>query len=385
MFLLLWCRVCDPKSARRSLFPNDEKELERGKELSTMSDDYTFAPSMAEKSYYDLLWMTANPSGGSDLGGAAAVAFFKRSGIDTGILKQIWGYSTNGATLNINQFYSALRYIVMVQSGDFPINRERLCSNANIDLGLPKFKDIPLPTIAPIKFAPAITTGNNTVMSNDNYSISEEEYKKYLDLFKQYDVDHDGYLNGQESVGIFTKSGLNKDILGTIWQFADNDKDGKLTPREFCVAFHLIICVSKKGYTLPNELPKSLKLFIENGVSPSSVLSKLIPISESVGNKFQATTEFVKQSIDIPQSIDTKSSIQNSTVTIASDSLPNNAVATKNVDNNLSLISSAIGKKEAELNKETNDLHENRQKMVIIILFAYHLIPYNLILGYYST
>ena len=348
-----------------------------------MSEEYNFVPSLAEKGYYDLLWTTANPTGGSDLGGAAAVAFFKRSGIDTGILKQIWGYSTTGATLNINQFYSALRYIVMVQNGDFPINRERLHSSATVDLGLPKFKDIPLPNIAPIKNSIAATNSVNSNIFSDNYSINDEEYKKYLDLFKQYDLDHDGYLDGQESVGIFTKSGLNKDILGSIWQFSDNDKDGKLTPREFCVAFHLIVCVSKKGYTLPIELPRSLKLFLENGIVLSSVSPKVVPVSETTGNKFKTTIEVVKQSNEIPQVIDSKSHVQ-SIVTSNTNSLANNVSATNVVDNNSSLLSSTISKKEVELIKEANDLNENRQKLVVVIILLFTLFSttyYKFLLG----
>ena len=338
------------------------------------SEEYSFVPSLAEKSYYDLLWATANPTGGSDLGGAAAVAFFRRSGIDTGILKQIWGYSTAGATLNVSQFYSALRYIVMVQNGDFPINRERLHTSATVDLGLPKFKDIPLPNIAPVKNS--TVAANNNTASSDNYSINDEEYKKYLDLFKQYDLDHDGYLDGQESVGIFTKSGLNKDILGSIWQFSDNDKDGKLTPREFCVAFHLIVCVSKKGYTLPMELPKSLKLFLENGVILPSGSSKAVSVSETIGTTFKTAIDVVKQSNEIPQVIESQSNVR-STGASNNNSLANNVIATNITGNNLSLISSEIGKKEVELIKEANDLNENRHKLVIIIsLFAFSSTAY---------
>ncbi len=352
-----------------------------------MSEEYNFVPSLAEKSYYDLLWTTANPTGGSDLGGAAAVAFFKRSGIDTGILKQIWGYSTTGATLNINQFYSALRYIVMVQNGDFPINRERLHSSATVDLGLPKFKDIPLPNIAPIRNSMTATnSANSNIVNSDNYSINDEEYKKYLDLFKQYDLDHDGYLDGQESVGIFTKSGLNKDILGSIWQFSDYDKDGKLTPREFCVAFHLIVCISKKGYSLPIELPKSLKLFLENGIVLPSVSPKVVPVSETTGNKFKTTIEVVKQSNEIPQVIDNKSHVQ-PIVTSSTNSVANNVVAPNVVDNNSSFIASTISKKEVELIKEANDLNENRQKLVVIIFLfiLFSTAYYKFLLGKYAT
>lgn len=79
-----------------------------------------------ELSVYDGLWKAANPSQTSEIGGGQAVEFFKKSGVDMGILKQIWGLSTPAATMNIKQFYSALRYITMVQNGEIPISKGML-------------------------------------------------------------------------------------------------------------------------------------------------------------------------------------------------------------------------------------------------------------------
>lgn len=80
-----------------------------------------------EKAYFDMLWEIANnrpvlgdPS--AELAGLTAVNFFQRSGVDKGFLKQIWSLSTPAATMNANQFYSALRYIAMIQNGEIPIS-----------------------------------------------------------------------------------------------------------------------------------------------------------------------------------------------------------------------------------------------------------------------
>ena len=60
---------------------------------------------------------------------------------------------------------------------------------------------------------------------------------------------------------LFRKSGLSIDVLKQIWLLADKDTDGSLTSKEFCVAWHLIVCVSKKGLPLPKYLPDSLGAF----------------------------------------------------------------------------------------------------------------------------
>ncbi|RYH15899.1 hypothetical protein EON65_30975 [archaeon] len=81
----------------------------------------------AEKAYFDRLWDVANnrPVAGDptvELVGQLAVQFFQRSGVDKGFLKQIWTMSTPGATMNVSQFHTALRYVAMIQNGEIPIS-----------------------------------------------------------------------------------------------------------------------------------------------------------------------------------------------------------------------------------------------------------------------
>ena len=42
-----------------------------------------------EKALFDALWEAANPGHDEALGGASAVQFFQKSGVDTGILRQV--------------------------------------------------------------------------------------------------------------------------------------------------------------------------------------------------------------------------------------------------------------------------------------------------------
>jgi hypothetical protein len=89
--------------------------------------DFNYIPAHPiERAYFEQLWTSANPEGaspGAVLTGQLAVPFFQRSGVDTGILRQIWSLCTPGATMTKEQFFSALRYICMVQNGDIPISK----------------------------------------------------------------------------------------------------------------------------------------------------------------------------------------------------------------------------------------------------------------------
>ena len=100
--------------------------------------------SPEEKHIYDFLWHHVSPQGEA-IAGAAAVTFFRESRVDGGFLKQIWSLSTPVATMNRDQFNSALRYLTMVQNGEFPISKERLNKTANEALGMPNFPGITIP------------------------------------------------------------------------------------------------------------------------------------------------------------------------------------------------------------------------------------------------
>jgi hypothetical protein len=75
-----------------------------------------------ELNVYEGLWKVAS-AGSNELSGSQAVEFFRKSGVDLAILKQVWSISTPSATMNMNQFFTALRLITMFQNGDIPINR----------------------------------------------------------------------------------------------------------------------------------------------------------------------------------------------------------------------------------------------------------------------
>lgn len=66
-----------------------------------------------EKGYYSNMLSIADPKGENKIGGQEAVSFFKRSGLDLPVLKNIWKTAarTSNEFLTRDEFYVALRLI----------------------------------------------------------------------------------------------------------------------------------------------------------------------------------------------------------------------------------------------------------------------------------
>ncbi|KAF4975752.1 hypothetical protein FZEAL_7502 [Fusarium zealandicum] len=73
-----------------------------------------------------------------------------------------------------------------------------------------------------------------------NLNLSPEEKRTYGQLFRQADSDSVGVVVGEIAVQFFHKTGLDSRILGEIWQIADKENRGFLTPAGFGIALRLI-------------------------------------------------------------------------------------------------------------------------------------------------
>lgn len=76
------------------------------------------------------------------------------------------------------------------------------------------------------------------------FAMTPQEHLKYHALFISYDTNHDGFLSREELLPLFQKSGMDLPRVDLICQMVDEDKDGQLTSKEFCAAFHIIVCVT---------------------------------------------------------------------------------------------------------------------------------------------
>jgi hypothetical protein len=76
-----------------------------------------------ERKVYEQLWHAADTDGNGSIGGHKAVVFLKKSGLEVDVLREIWSLSTTSAAINQPEFFTALRYITLVQSGEWPMSK----------------------------------------------------------------------------------------------------------------------------------------------------------------------------------------------------------------------------------------------------------------------
>ncbi|KAH6676162.1 UBA domain-containing protein [Plectosphaerella plurivora] len=71
-------------------------------------------------------------------------------------------------------------------------------------------------------------------------NLTSEEKRAFGQLFRQADTDSVGVVTGENAVRFFEKTRLDQRILGEIWQIADSENRGFLTPAGFSIVLRLI-------------------------------------------------------------------------------------------------------------------------------------------------
>ncbi|XWX01357.1 hypothetical protein V2A60_009384 [Cordyceps javanica] len=73
-----------------------------------------------------------------------------------------------------------------------------------------------------------------------NLNLTPDEKRVYGQLFRQADTDGVGVVTGDVAITFFDKTRLDSRILGEIWQIADKENRGFLTPTGFGIVLRLI-------------------------------------------------------------------------------------------------------------------------------------------------
>jgi len=234
-----------------------------------------------ERSYYDGLFSLADDGNTGSIAGKAAVNFFSRSGLDFSILKQVWDVADwkKQHFLRREDFYVSMRLIAMAQAGH-QLSRDNLRQMGSQMLPMAKFQNTPAPPNIQSGQQPGGMGGGGAGVGAgagagagrvDQYAMSDQDKTKYGQHFGNYDSNKDGFVEGSEAVALFSKSGLPRESLSKVWELSDMDKDNKLSLHEFCVAMHLIVCVSKKGLPMPTTVPDCLREQPQGATRRSSI------------------------------------------------------------------------------------------------------------------
>lgn len=178
-----------------------------------------------------------------------AAKFLKRSGLSDLLLSKIWDQADaeRGGQLNKQGFFIALKLIALAQQG-----RDPSLSNLTSDIPPPKLTaaaEGPCPT-PPATALPA-SPGTTSV-----WDVSAEERANFEQLFLSISPDG-SRLSGEAVRPVLLQSGLGTDVLVTIWDLADVDKDGFLDKEEFVLAMNL---TQRRiaGKSLPDAVPASV-------------------------------------------------------------------------------------------------------------------------------
>ncbi|CUM63739.1 uncharacterized protein PRCAT00001323001 [Priceomyces carsonii] len=98
---------------------------------------------------------------------------------------------------------------------------------------------------------------DNSLKENVTWAITKQEKQIYDGIFSAWDPTRKGFIDGDVALTVFSKSGLSRPDLESIWTLADSSDRGKLNKDEFAVAMHLVYR-RLTGYELPFRLPPEL-------------------------------------------------------------------------------------------------------------------------------
>ncbi|CAK7234200.1 hypothetical protein SEUCBS140593_008861 [Sporothrix eucalyptigena] len=116
-----------------------------------------------------------------------------------------------------------------------------------------------------------------------------EEKHVYGQLFRQADPENAGIVMGEVAVKFFEKTRLDSRILGEIWQIADRENRGFLTPAGFGVALRLIGHAQNNKEPSPNlALQKGPLPRFEGIVTAAGTLPSQTPLSATATGPLSA-------------------------------------------------------------------------------------------------
>ncbi|XP_034476411.1 epidermal growth factor receptor substrate 15-like 1 isoform X2 [Drosophila innubila] len=216
---------------------------------------------------YEAYYKQIDPKGTGAIEAMTAAKFLKKSGLSDVVLSRIWDLSDpNGkGFLDKPGFFVALKLVSLSQAGQVANMNNIYMDTVNP----PKVGEIPKAIPSRIQSVPVANAIAGA--ASGDWTISVIDRLKYEQLFESLNPQN-GMLPGNKVKGVLMDSKLPMNILGTIWDLADQDKDGNLDKHEFIVAMHLVYQTLQKR-TVPNVLPPELRKAAKPAMPPPPVLS----------------------------------------------------------------------------------------------------------------
>ncbi|KAJ9193964.1 hypothetical protein DTO021D3_8942 [Paecilomyces variotii] len=217
---------------------------------------------------------------GGILSGEAAKQIFERARLPNEVLGRIWNLADTRqrGALDATEFIVAMHLLTSYKTGAMraipPTLPPALFEAAarrgvRTSTGSRQGSDIP-----PVPAIPKQFTGPQRTQSpinrqlyasplsaqstGNDWLITPQEKAHYDNIFTTVDTAKAGAISGDQAVAFFTNAQLPEEVLAQIWDLADIDSDGQLTPDEFAVAMHLVRGQRARKEPLPQVLPPAL-------------------------------------------------------------------------------------------------------------------------------
>ncbi|KAH8554226.1 hypothetical protein BGW37DRAFT_412027, partial [Umbelopsis sp. PMI_123] len=201
-----------------------------------------------ERHIYPQLFKAADIDGKGIVLGEEAVEFFKKSGVPSHVLSEIWTAADDEQRgfLTQQEFYVALKLIACFQNGQTAAE--------------PVFSTVvPPPRFDGIYVEPYSTPGNGaSVMTTQLDTIKADERERFIRIFRT-NSSPDGFMDGNLAHRLFEKSNLPPDTLNKLWNLANMRRSGSLNQTEFVIAmFYISRLMDHTLDSLPTSIPTSI-------------------------------------------------------------------------------------------------------------------------------
>ncbi|TNV82753.1 hypothetical protein FGO68_gene15469 [Halteria grandinella] len=269
--------------------------------------------------------MQADPSGNNKVGGKEGVGFFKRSGLEKDVLRNIWllAAKTSNEYLMRDEFYLALRLIAYAQNGIQPTEES---IRFNLEAPLPKFDPVPLalppsepglqntqikrqqqPTAEEIakhipdldklnidalnqlhSLIPSVNQAEQEKMQLNQqqqmmrqqemmlkqmmqqarqspWYIQQDDIQRYQKIFGSFDQGGQGFLTSEQMRSVMDQTKLEKHICDHVWAMVNPKGMDRFDVRMFAMAMHFLYNKKKHGdgMNLPGAIPEETIMSID--------------------------------------------------------------------------------------------------------------------------
>ncbi|XP_035673612.1 epidermal growth factor receptor substrate 15-like 1 isoform X1 [Branchiostoma floridae] len=237
-----------------------------------------------EKLKFDTIFETLDPVNGI-LTGDKVRPVLLNSKLPVEILGTVWDLSDidQDGCLDKEEFAVAMHLVYRA------LDKQPVPTTLPPEL-IPPSKRGPSPGLAPGP-TPALTSPAHALHSQPApWVVTPGDKMKYDNIFRQADLDKDGFVSGGEVKDVFMQSGVPQNVLAHIWTLCDEKQAGLLNTEQFALAMWLIQ-QQVKGIDPPQQLsPEMIPPSSRQAKSAGADVTTIAKEMDVIGREIQDLT-----------------------------------------------------------------------------------------------